>query len=128
MRLMPTENAGTVFKICSSIEWRQAGESGVYAGSTDDARDGFIHLSTAEQLTGTLARHFAGRGDLLVIGFDALALGTALRWETSRGGALFPHLHGELPVRVATGVWPVPLGPGGEHELPGHLKTGTAGA
>ncbi|WP_436642422.1 DUF952 domain-containing protein [Microbaculum sp. FT89] len=95
---------GTVFKICGRDEWRLAENAGVYSGNADDARDGFIHLSAADQIAGTLARHYAGRDDLLIVSVDASALGDALKWEPSRGGALFPHLYGHLPLAAVTEV------------------------
>lgn len=94
----------TVFKICGRDEWRLAENAGTYSGNADDARDGFIHLSAADQVAGTLARHYAGRDDLLIVSVDASALGDALKWEPSRGGALFPHLYGDLPLAAVTEV------------------------
>lgn len=99
-----TNGPTLVYKICRGAEWQAAIAAGRYDGSPDDVRDGFIHLSTAEQLEGTLARHFHGIDDLVVIAFDAATLGTALRWEPSRGGALFPHLYGSLAPRDALSV------------------------
>lgn len=96
-----------VFKICGQEEWRRAEAAGVYFGNADDARDGFIHLSAGDQVAGTLERHFAGRDDLLIVRIDAAALGDALKWEVSRGGALFPHLHGPLPMAAVQAVSPV---------------------
>jgi uncharacterized protein (DUF952 family) len=84
-----------VYKVLAAAEW--CADLSVYHGSADDARDGFIHLSTAAQLPGTLERHFRGREDLVLLAVDAAALGEALRWEPSRGGDLFPHLYGALP-------------------------------
>ena len=110
--------AVTVFKICTRQDWLAANDSGIYAGSADDARDGFIHLSTVDQLAGTLARHFVGRDDLLLIAFPAASLGDALRWGVSRGGELFPHLYAPLPISAASGQWAVARGPSGEHVLP----------
>lgn len=107
-----------VYKICPDTEWRQAQASGNHEGSPDDRRDDYIHLSTMQQLEGTLARHFAGQEGLVLIGFVAKQLGTDLRWEPSRGGELFPHLHGPLPVAAAIGVWPLSRGPDGRHLLP----------
>ena len=92
-----------IYKICSTAEWALAAASGTYAGSEHDRRDGFIHFSTAAQLPGTLAKHYAGRADLLLIAVDADALGGALRWEAARDGDLFPHLYGALP--TATAIW-----------------------
>lgn len=81
-------------------------------------RDGFIHFSSAEQVAETAARHYAGQSDLVLIWVDAEALGAALRWEPSRGGALFPHLYGALPVAAVTRVEPLSLGPDGKHVFP----------
>ena len=67
-------------------------------GAPIDSRDGYIHFSTAEQAVETAAKHFAGTDDLLLVAVDADALGPALKWEPSRGGALFPHLYGALPL------------------------------
>ena len=87
-----------IYKVLRASEWDAAKASGVFAGSADDSRDGFIHLSTAEQLKGTLDRHFAGERDLVVLEVDTSMLEDALRWEPSRGGTLFPHLYGRLPL------------------------------
>jgi uncharacterized protein (DUF952 family) len=78
-------------------------QRGAYEGSTDDVRDGFIHLSTAKQLAGTLAKHYRGREDLTLIALKTSALGAALRWEPSRGGDLFPHLYAPLP--ASSVIW-----------------------
>jgi uncharacterized protein (DUF952 family) len=93
-----------IYKVLRGAQWSEAQASGSFAGSPDDARDGFIHFSTAEQLEGTLERHFAGEQNLVVLEVDAAALGDALRWEPSRGGALFPHLYGELPMSAVLGT------------------------
>ncbi len=102
-----------VYKILPSADWAAAVAAGVYAGSADDARDGFIHLSTAEQLAGTAARHFRDKPGLVLVAFEAAALGEALRWELSRGGALFPHLYGALLPPLAQWQKPLPLGADG---------------
>jgi uncharacterized protein (DUF952 family) len=107
-----------IFKICGDAEWRKAQAEGVYRGSAVDERDGFIHFSTAEQLAETAAKHFAERDDLLLIAVDAEALGEALRFEPSRGGALFPHLYGTLPLAAVRFVEAMPLGADGRHRLP----------
>ena len=85
-----------VYKLLRAAEWASFETGGAFAGSPDDVRDGFIHLSTAEQLPGTFAKHFAAEADAVVVILDAAALGPALRWERSRGGALFPHLYRAL--------------------------------
>jgi uncharacterized protein (DUF952 family) len=86
----------TIYKICDRTAWLAAEPEGEFRGSADDARDGFIHFSTAAQLGGTLTKHFAGAVNLLLVAVDADALGDALKWETSRGGDLFPHLYAAL--------------------------------
>src|SRR5271156_5228145 len=85
-----------IYKICERAAWQSATREGTYRGSPVDARDGFIHFSSAAQLAETAAQHFAGQADLMLVAVDADALGPALKWEVSRGGALFPHLHAEL--------------------------------
>ena len=93
-----SDPAAVVYKVLRALEWAEMQSRGVFAGSADDQRDGFIHFSTAEQLEATIERHFAGERDLVVLEVDAAALGDELKWEPSRGGALFPHLYGELPL------------------------------
>lgn len=107
-----------IFKICRAAEWAQAEKEGVFRGSAVDLRDGYIHFSAAAQVAETAARHFAGQIDLVLVAVDATALGRKLRWEPSRGGALFPHLCGELPVTAALWVKPLPLDNEGRHMFP----------
>ncbi|MFI5345018.1 MAG: DUF952 domain-containing protein [Elusimicrobiota bacterium] len=92
----------------SATEWETARASGAFAGSAHDVRDGFIHFSTAEQLAETAAKHYAGRTDLLVLTVDAAALTAPLKWEPSRGGALFPHLYGVLPLTAVRNAEKLP--------------------
>jgi uncharacterized protein (DUF952 family) len=95
-----------IYKICTPIERAALVENGLWEGSPDDLRDGFIHLSTASQVPGTLAKHFAGRGALVLLEVAVADLPAgALRWEPSRGGQLFPHLYGPLPLAVVGRVW-----------------------
>lgn len=110
-----------IYKLCKADEWTTATRTGLYAGSPDDKRDGFIHFSTAEQLAGTAHRHFRGQTGLVVVAFDAGSLGTALRWEPSRGGDLFPHLYAPLPTRFALWVKSAPLDAAGLPILPKEL-------
>lgn len=110
--------ATTIYKICPEPLWRAAEAQGRFTGAAIDLQDGFIHFSTAAQVRETAARHFAGQGDLLLIAVDAEALGSALRYEVSRGGDLFPHLYGDLPLAAVAWVAPMPLGPDGSHRLP----------
>jgi uncharacterized protein (DUF952 family) len=107
-----------IYKIVDAAHWQAAEHDGVFRGSADDLRDGFIHFSTAEQLKETAAKHFAGRNDLLLVSVDGDKLGHTLRWEPSRGGALFPHLHGELALAAVIKVEPLKLKPDGRHALP----------
>lgn len=117
----PPHDGCIVYKIATAAEWVLAQVAGRYAGSPDDARDGFIHLSTADQLAGTAARHFRGQRDLVLVALDTRRLGPALVWEPSRGGQLFPHLYAPLDVAAALSVTPLPLGPGGIPALPQEL-------
>lgn len=108
----------TVYKICSREDWRRAAEAGEYTGSEADQRDGFIHFSTAAHVAETAAKHFAGQGGLVLVAVDAAKLGDKLKWEPSRGGDMFPHLYGSLPVSAVQSVEPLPLGPEGIHRFP----------
>ena len=107
-----------IYKISDVPLWADAELAGVFTGAPVDIADGFIHFSTADQAAETAARHFAGRDDLVLLAVDADALGDALRYEPSRGGALFPHLYGTLPLSAVRWVKPLPLGPDGRHVFP----------
>lgn len=111
----------TIYKICPASAWREAERQGAYRGSADDLRDGFIHFSTAAQVPGTAAKHFAGQRGLFLIAVDADGLGDALKWEPSRGGDLFPHLYGELDPGTVLKVMEMPLRSSGEHAIPEQL-------
>ncbi len=113
-----TPTSQFVFKVAHREEWAEALRRGSYGGSRDDLRDGFIHLSAFRQLAGTLAKHFCGQEDLVLIKLDMRVLGSELRWEPSRGGDLFPHLHGDLPVAAAREVYALALGENGIPALP----------
>jgi uncharacterized protein (DUF952 family) len=104
-----------VFKIVATDEWRAAQQKGAFDGAAVDRTDGYIHLSTAAQAPETAAKWFAGRDDLTLVAVDAEALGDDLRWERSRGGALFPHLYASLPMSAVLWSRPLPLGDGGRH-------------
>ncbi|HEY1943593.1 MAG TPA: DUF952 domain-containing protein [Roseiarcus sp.] len=106
-----------IFKILGADEWRAAEAAGVFVGSAVDRADGYIHFSTAEQAAETAAKWFAGRDDVVLAAVDADGLGPALRWEPSRGGALFPHLY--APLALAAVVWAraLPLGEDGRHQF-----------
>ena len=104
-----------VYKIVAAKEWSEAERAGVFLGAGVDRADGFIHFSTAEQAPDTADKWFAGRDDLTLAAIDAEALGGALRWEPSRGGALFPHLYGPLPMSAVVWSRPLRLGADGRH-------------
>jgi uncharacterized protein (DUF952 family) len=99
-----------IYKILPQAEWEAALAVGRYAGSALDAADGFMHFSTAAQAPETARRHFAGEAGLVVLALEADDLGAALRWEPSRGGALFPHLYGPLDPALVRRVSLAPLG------------------
>ena len=104
-----------VYKIVATEEWIEAEAAGVFAGASVDHADGFIHFSTGEEAPDTAAKWFAGRDDLTLAAVDAEALGKDLRWEPSRGGALFPHLYAVLPMSAVVWSRPLPLGLDGRH-------------
>lgn len=106
----PSQNATIVFKIADAQSWALASERGIFSGSSDDARDGYIHLSTARQVPGTLAKHFRNQSNLLLIAVDASTLGEWLKWEPSRDNELFPHLYKPLPTTNILWVKPLTLG------------------
>ena len=108
----------TIYKICERTSWRLAKQTGTYRGSAADARDGFIHFSTAAQLAGTMTKHFTGQRELLLVAVDTDALGSSLKWEPSRGGELFPHLYAALPLTAVRWTKPVPDEVSGWRALP----------
>ena len=105
-----------IYKIAPRPLWQEAEAKGQFDGAPIDISDGFIHFSTAEQMRETAAKHFAGQSDLLLIAVDDSQLD--ITWEVSRGGALFPHLYGVLPLSAVQAIWDLPLGSGGEHHFP----------
>lgn len=107
-----------IYHMCKREEWERALATGSYGGSSQDQADGFIHFSTAEQVVESAAKHRAGQDGLVLLTVDSGVLGDALKWEASRGGALFPHLYGALPVGAVRQSDPLPLGPDGSHVFP----------
>jgi uncharacterized protein (DUF952 family) len=99
-------------------ELAEAKSRGLFDGSADDRRDGFIHLSSADQLESTLAKHFSGQEHLVLLAVEATSLGGQLRWEPSRDGALFPHLYGPLDLTALLWEAPLALGADGRHLIP----------
>jgi uncharacterized protein (DUF952 family) len=112
---------GTIYKVLSRAALAEAKAKGRFEGS-DDARDGFIHLSSADQLEGTLAKHYAGQKDLVLLAVDSESLGERLQWEPSRGGAVFPHLYGPLDLKALLWDEPLELGADGRHRLPARVR------
>jgi len=107
-----------IYHICRRDEWEAARRAGRYAGSSQDAADGFIHFSTAAQVKASAAKHRAGQTGLVLLAVDADKLGSALKWEPSRGGALFPHLYGDLPATAVLAAHDLPLDADGSHVFP----------
>ncbi|SDI53203.1 Uncharacterized conserved protein, DUF952 family [Bradyrhizobium lablabi] len=108
----------TIYKISPASAWREAERQGVYKGSADDLRDGFIHFSTAAQVAETARKHYFGQTGLFLIAVDAEALGDALRWERSRNDELFPHLYGELDIGAVTAILDMRARSDGYHDIP----------
>ena len=107
-----------IYKICPAVLWSEAEAKGRFDGAPIDLADGYIHFSTAAQVQETAAKHFAGQDELLLIAIEDERLGPALRYETSRGGALFPHLYAPLDPKVVRWIASMPLKTDGSHILP----------
>jgi len=106
-----------IYKIFRADEWRALRETAASRGAPVDLADGYIHFSTAAQLPETAAKHFAGEEGLMLLAVETAPLGDALRWEKSRGGALFPHLYRDLRLADVHWAQPLPL-EGGAHSFP----------
>jgi uncharacterized protein (DUF952 family) len=115
-------SAEFVYRILTQQAWTAALERGVFTGSEHDVRDGFIHFSTAAQVAETAAKHYAAQPGLVLLWVRVDALGSALRWEPSRGGALFPHLYAGLRPSSVARVDALPLDARGQHVLPTNLE------
>lgn len=107
-----------IYHMCRAGEWATALEDGSYPGSSQDKADGFIHFSTKAQVWTSAAKHRHGQPGIVLLAVEAAKLGNALKWEPSRGGALFPHLYGPLPVEAVVETVPLPLGDDGVHIFP----------
>jgi uncharacterized protein (DUF952 family) len=107
-----------IYHMCPTEAWTEALAAGRYDGTADDRRDGFIHFSTKDQIAESARRHRTGQQGLVLVAVESARLDDRLRWEPSRGGALFPHLYGPLRPAEASSVTPLPLGPDGEHIFP----------
>jgi len=113
-----SERPTTAYKVLTQDQMDALEADGSFAGAPVDVTDGYIHLSTAAQLTGTVDKHFAGQGDLHVVAVDLDALGGAVRWEESRGGQLFPHLYAPLPLSAVVAYSPLERDDAGQVRLP----------
>ncbi len=98
------DRPATAYKILTAQQWAQFDADGVFDGAPVDVADGYIHLSAAERLQGTLDKHFAGQSDLVIAEVDLTALGDLVKWEISRGDELFPHIYGPLPLAAVIGT------------------------
>jgi uncharacterized protein (DUF952 family) len=107
-----------IYKVCSKKEWNDASEIGFYSGSEVDINDGFIHLSTINQIQVTVSKHFAGQEGLLIIQFDEKKIQNKLKWEASRGGDLFPHYYGNIKTKLEDKRFNLDLGINGVHKFP----------
>lgn len=105
--------------MCDISLWQDAERAGVFTGAEIDLSDGYIHFSTAGQLRDTLTNHFSGRDDLILLAVDCCQLDIA--WELARGGALFPHLYGDLPLDCVVARYDLKLSASGDHILPENL-------
>ncbi len=118
MPATPAPAQKLIYKIVPAPLWREAERIGRLDGAPVDLADGFIHFSTAEQLRETGGKHFKGQDDLLLVTVDPDLLHDALVFETSRGGALFPHLYAPLPLEAVIAVEPLPMNADGSHVYP----------
>ncbi|MCE7797800.1 DUF952 domain-containing protein [Sphingobium sufflavum] len=106
------------YKLLDQPTFREWKDSGSFTGSPDDVRDGFIHLSTAAQTAETAAKYFSATDPLVVAMVDLAAVRETLKWEESRGGALFPHVYGAIPFKAVSGHSILRLGDDGRHVFP----------
>ncbi|GAM06663.1 MAG: DUF952 domain-containing protein [Pseudomonadota bacterium] len=109
---------GVAYKILTAPQMETLLRDQAFTGAPIDVADGYIHLSDAGQVNETLVKHFAGQDDLHLVAVNLDTLEGAIRWEVSRGGALFPHLYGELPMSAVMAYAPVSRDPDGELILP----------
>ena len=106
------------YKVLTAEQYDQLKADGVFRGAPVDLADGSIHLSTRQQAAETVAKHFAGQDRLVMLMVDLAPFGDAIRWEVSRGGALFPHLYADLPISAVAGKVVLRIGDDGMHQFP----------
>jgi uncharacterized protein (DUF952 family) len=108
-----------IYTLVRGSDWREAEAAGAYRGSADDARDGFLHFSSAAQVRESAAKHRAGEADLWLVEVETAPLGAALKWEPAgKRAGLFPHLYAALPLSAVKRVVRLPLGADGRHVFP----------
>ena len=107
-----------IYHLARKHAWSAARGDSIYRGTAEDRIDGFIHFSTGSQVAQSAARHRAGEADLILVACDAEKLDGIVRWEPSRGGELFPHLYGDLPLAAVLSAVPLPLGKDAKHVFP----------
>lgn len=110
-----------IYKILTAKQWEDAQISGIFRGAPVDLHDGYIHFSTREQVEETARKHFKGQVGLVLATVDDGPLGDALRYEPSRGGQLFPHLFGSLPLTLIERIAALPISEDGFHQFEGLL-------
>lgn len=113
-----TDRPLTAYKVLTADQMAALEHNGTFAGAPIDVADGYIHLSTAAQLTETVDKHFAGQTDLHVAAVDLGSFGESLKWEEARGGKLFPHLYTALPLGAVIAYGPLERDAGGAVKLP----------
>ena len=122
--MVPRKSTGSnvlvLYKIMPRLDWEAAQAKGIYEGSAVDRKDGFIHLSAAHQVRATAQKHFFRQSDLVLVSVREEDLGITLKWEVSRGGDLFPHIYGPLPLNAIGEAVPLPMVQG-VHQFPGGL-------
>ncbi|MCJ2177757.1 DUF952 domain-containing protein [Novosphingobium album (ex Hu et al. 2023)] len=113
-----SQTEAVAYKILTREQLQQLLSAGTFEGAPIDLSDGYIHMSTAGQAQETLEKHFAGQTDLHIAAVDLILLGHAVRWEVSRGGALFPHIYADLPLSAIIAHGPVEFDQAGALRLP----------
>jgi len=107
-----------IYKVCSVSEWEEAKKINFFLGSIIDLKDGFIHLSTKDQLQVTVSKHFSGKKNLLLIEFKSKEFKNSLKWEKSRDGDLFPHIYEKINLNLVNQIFQLNLGVDGFHKFP----------
>lgn len=113
-----TDMPQTAYKVLTADQMATLEQDGTFVGAPVDVADGYIHLSTAAQLTETVDRHFAGQADLHIAAVDLGSFGGSLKWEESRSGQLFPHLYGPLLLETVIAYGPLDRDDDGKVKLP----------